>query len=111
MPCELDNIIFTSPDAFKTSPETETEKSLKSKNEPEQTPKKEPGDGYTITAAILGILIGGAVGFFIAKDVAGIFLTVICVIGGMLIGGSAGGLIGERIRKSINEHRQGNGYD
>ncbi len=83
--------------------------SQRSEKDPELPPGKESGDGYIIAAAIIGAILGGAIGFLITREVAGVFLTIICIFGGVLVGGSAGGLLGEQIKKSKSGNRNGNG--
>ena len=95
-----------SPDAFKTGPDIEKQRDLRSENGPEIPPPKEPGDAYVLVAAIVGLVLGAALGFFTAFPVVGVFIGVLCTIGGALVGSAAGTLIGESIKKSIAKRRE-----
>ena len=66
-----------------------------------QGSSKEPGDGYVIACAILGIAIGGAVGLLVSRDIGGLFIAVLCAAGGALLGGSVGALLGEKLKERV----------
>ncbi len=65
-----------------------------------QTPgsSREPGDGFVIAGALLGVALGGALGFFVSRDIGGLFIEVLCAAGGALLLGSVGALLGEKVK-------------
>jgi hypothetical protein len=62
---------------------------------------RERGDGYVIGLALAGVILGGAVGFFISFSTVGLFITILCTAGGVIGGGVGGALVGEALKKRM----------
>ena len=58
---------------------------------------KEPGIGHLAAGAVVGVVVGGTLGFFVAWGVAGLFISVLATVGGALVGGATGGFLVDRL--------------
>lgn len=63
------------------------------------------GNGITIVASVIGILLGAAIGYFVSAGVVGLFIVILCTVGGGFLGGAVGTYLGEFIRKGLAERR------
>lgn len=85
--------------------QVETEMRMRNrKGDPELPPEKEPGDIYIFTGVLLGLIIGGIIGFLIAASgiiPASLFFPL--TIGGAIAGGIIGATIGNTVKKRIRE--------
>lgn len=70
---------------------------------PRGTHSRERGDGYVIGLSLLGLILGGAVGFFMAFSTVGLLITILCTAGGVIVGGVAGALIGDALKRRMTE--------
>jgi len=70
-------------------------------------PSREPGDVYVIACALLGVVLGVAVGLVVSRGIGGLIIAILCVAGGALLGGSVGALLGEKLRTRIAGRRRG----
>ncbi len=91
------------PFAFKTTSDSEMRLKNRDSRDPEQGPPPEPGDSYLFIASIAGIIIGGALGFYIAVKTAGPTMIFIGVIAGCLAGGIIGSYIGSYLKRRKRE--------
>lgn len=96
----MPDVVFTMlPDDLKGVPSNRPDGAVQPGNDPDRPTGREPGDGYVIGATIIGIVLGGTMGFFIALGVAGIFISVISTVGGAMVGGALGGFVGIRLKQ------------
>ena len=72
-------------------------------------PPKKAGDVYIIVGALLGVVLGGAVGFLVSGGIGGLFITILCTAGGSLIGGTVGAWLGEKVEKRATRQRGSEG--
>ncbi len=88
---------FELSDPFSRQREYELERRLRSEYDPDTPPRWQPGDKYTVTGMIIGLIVGGLLG-----AIGGGYHLVFIIAGGSIAGGIigaiAGGLIGKRLR-------------
>jgi uncharacterized protein YcfJ len=79
-----------------------TEQNRKASYEPdsEKPPENEPRDAIVIVGAIVGLILGGSIGFFVSFGIGGVFIAILATGGGALLGGSVGALLGQRLREA-----------
>lgn len=62
---------------------------------------------YAVVASIIGIIIGGSLGYFISAGLVGIFIVVLCTVGGAIVGAAVGSYLGNYLHKVSSErHRE-----
>ncbi len=59
---------------------------------------KESGSGYVIVMTVIGLVLGAAIGYFLAFPVVGLFLGILSILGGAILGSVAGAYVGERMK-------------
>ncbi len=94
------------PFGYKHAIEAEERIRNRSSKDPEQAPRREPGDKYVILGTVLGISIGCLVGFIIGSSFFGIGGVFVGLIGGAVFGGFIGLTIGSYIKKRVNSPRR-----
>ncbi len=73
----------------------------------EGKPTREPGGIYVTFCALLGVVLGVAVGLLVSRGIGGLIIAILCVAGGALLGGSVGALLGEKVRSRLARRRNG----
>jgi hypothetical protein len=96
---------FLPPDPIRPQGYQDTLRAIRPENDPEGPPPKKPGDANVVGFAILGLLVGGAAGFFISIHLD-IGIIIISTFAGIIIGGVVGALIGEALKKRRFRHHQ-----
>jgi hypothetical protein len=94
---QLSNIMLTTSGVSNSGPDADKDDSLRPESL-EKPPEKEPGEIYVIVMSIIGLLLGGSIGYFIASPMVGLFLVILCIVGGAILGGMAGAYIGGRMK-------------
>lgn len=89
---------FLPPDPIRPQGYQDELRAVRPENDPERPPHREPGDGFILALAVVGILLGGCLGFVISRGIGGIIIAVLCILGGVLIGGTGGAFVGEKIK-------------
>jgi len=90
------------PFAYKRTVENEMLIQRRNPKDPNQAPRREPGDRYVIIGTVLGIVIGCIVGFIIGNNLLGIGGIFIGLIVGAIGGGIIGVTIGSYLKKRSN---------
>lgn len=92
-------IIMGDPFAYRRTVESEDQINNRDARDPNQAPKPGKGDSYILAATILGIVLGGVAGFFIAFYGFGISMVFLGVIGGIFVGGIVGVFAGSWLKQ------------
>ena len=89
---------FLPPDPIRNQGYLDTLRHTKPDNDPEAPPPKKPGDAIIVRSAIIGLFLGGIIGFFLGLPF-GPGVTTSITFAGIFIGGILGTLTGEVIKK------------
>jgi hypothetical protein len=107
--------LYANPGSFPTPGENESvqmeseqNRTLQPEGGPEKPPEREPGDAFVIAGAIIGLILGGTVGFFVSYGIGGLIIAILATGGGVLLGGSVGAFLGQRMKETKNRSKSGN---
>jgi hypothetical protein len=95
---------FMPPDPLRPQGYQDTLHAIRPENDPDVPPHPKPGDSYVVVSAIIGLLIGGALGFFLPLH-SGLGVIILSTFGGIIIGGILGALVGEAIKRRSLHHQ------
>jgi uncharacterized protein YcfJ len=90
--------------------ETEQNRKEPSELDSEKPPENEPRDALVIAGAIVGLILGGSIGFFVSFGIGGVFIAILATGGGALLGGSVGALLGQRLRDAKKGRDRGDDH-
>ncbi len=95
---------FLPPDPIRNQGYLDTLRHTRPDNDPESPPPKKSGESLVVRTAIVCLLVGGLIGFFLGFQFnPGI--TVACTFSGILIGGVVGSFLGEALRNHRLHHQ------
>lgn len=92
------NFLYGNPFGFKETTENEMRIQNRNSRDPEQGPKREPGDFYILLCTVIGIVVGCTAGVVIGARIAGNGGLFLGLVGGLIIGGFAGVAIGSYLK-------------
>jgi hypothetical protein len=95
---------FLPPDPIRNQGYLDTLRHTKPDNDPEAPPPKKPGDAVIVRSAIIGLLLGGIIGFFIGLRF-GPGITTSSTFAGIFIGGIIGAFTGEFLKNRRFRHQ------
>jgi hypothetical protein len=98
-------VYFMPPDPIRPQGYQDTLHAIRPENDPDAPPHPKPGDSCIVVSTIIGLLIGGALGFFLPLH-SGLGVILLSTFGGIIIGGILGALVGEAFKRRRFRHRQ-----